>query len=287
MEEQVVLSIYGVPTPANFPSETSIVVNKLTGKGYTLSTSGTVVELSGFNSATLSSSSWAYKNITGTDSAVNLPINLANLVIPKGSAFGVKVDTSSATFPWRDILGDVSPKFTGANSPTLAAFRGGVWRGWFHAAGDLTFCTFHIPHDYVLGTDLHLHLHWAHNGTAISGQLVVTYGITYAKGHNQATNGNFIAEIAPVLTVSTPDIATIPQYRHRVDEIQISAVSPTATQLNSSIIEPDGLLLVAATTTTIPSITGGTTNKPCFFTLDLHYQSSNIGTKNRAPDFYT
>lgn len=207
-----------------------------------------------------------------------------DVVISKSRGDGLKVDIDAPTYSWHDIIGDITPKTTGANSPTLGAFIGGAYRSWFYAAGDLNWCLYHMPHDYAPRTDIFLHLHWAHNGTAISGQLVNTYGISYAKGHNQAI---FSAEVAPVLTVSTPNISTIPQYRHRIDEIQISSLAPSASQLNSALLEPDGLILCGVTATEIPSITGGSTNKPAFFTLDLHYQSTGIGTKQRVPDFYT
>jgi hypothetical protein len=210
---------------------------------------------------------------------------VGGLQLPKTSGLGIKVDsTGTPTFPWRDLIGDITPKTSGAGAPTLAAFRGGNVRAFFYSAGDDGDCVFHIPHDYVPGTDLFLHLHWAHNGTAISGSLVVDYYITYAKGHNQA---NFSAEVNRTLTVSTPDIATVPQYRHRVDETQISAASPAASQIDSDNIEIDGLILVRFETTTIPTITGGTTNEPAYFTIDIHYQSTNMGTKAKAPDFYT
>jgi len=211
-------------------------------------------------------------------------IPISSLVLGKKSSQGIKVDTGAPTYPWGDIIGDVSPKTTGAGTPVLGTVFGGVWKGWFQAAGDLTYCHYHLPHDYALGTDLFLHLHWLHNGTAISGNLIVDYAISYAKGHNQA---NFITEVTPQLSVSTPNIATIPQYRHRVDEIQISASSPSATQIDTDDLEPDGLITVGVTVNTIPTITGGSTNKPCFLTLDVHYQSTGIGTKQKSPNFYS
>jgi hypothetical protein len=213
---------------------------------------------------------------------------VGGLRLPKTSGLGIKVDsTGTPTFPWRDLIGDITPKASGVGSPTLATFRGGNVRSFFYSAGDDGDAVFHIPHDYVPGTDLFLHLHWAHNGTAISGSLVVNFYITYAKGHNQASDGNFAAEVTRTLTVSTPNIATVPQYRHRVDETQISAASPAASQIDSDIIETDGLILVHFDTVTIPTITGGSTNEPAYFTLDIHYQSTSIGTKQKAPDFWT
>ena len=210
------------------------------------------------------------------------------LQIPKTTGLGIKVDSlGTPTFPWRDLIGDITPKTSGVGAPTLAVFRGGNVRSFFYSAGDDGDAIFHIPHDYVPGTDLFLHTHWAHNGTAISGSLVVNFYITYAKGHNQSTNGEFPAEVNRTLTVSTPDIATIPRYRHRVDETQISAAAPAASQIDSDIIEVDGLILVHFDVTTIPTITGGSTNEPALFSLDIHYQSTNIGTKQKSPDFWT
>lgn len=212
---------------------------------------------------------------------------VGGLQIPKTSGLGIKVDSlGTPTFPWRDLIGDVTPKTSGAGAPTLAAFRGGNTRTFFYSAGDDGDIIFHIPHDYAPGTDLFLHLHWGHNGTAISGSLVVNYYITYAKGHNQASDGNFTAEVNRTLTVSTPDIATVPQYRHRVDETQISAATPAASQIDSDIIEPDGIIIVHYDATTIPTITGGSTNEPAFFTLDIHYQTTGVNTKNKTPNFY-
>jgi hypothetical protein len=207
----------------------------------------------------------------------------SSIVVPKTSGTGILIDTASPTFGWRDIIGDVSPKTSPPGAATVAVFIGGYYRTWFYSANDQCDCIYHVPHDYVAGTDIFLHLHWGHNGTAISGSLVVTFGVTYAKGHNQA---NFPTEVNPVLTVSTPNIATVPRYRHRLDEFQLSSAAPTATQLNTALLEPDGLILVGFQVTIIPTITGGSTNLPAFFTLDIHYQSSNVGTKQLSPPFY-
>jgi hypothetical protein len=206
-------------------------------------------------------------------------------MLPGTTGTGVKVDSGGTpTFGWRDLIGDITPKSTGLGAPTLDAFRGGNVRGFRYSAGDDGDAVFHIPHDYVPGTDLFMHLHWSHNGTNISGSLVLDFYVTYAKGHQQA---NFSAEVAPVLTVGSLNITNTPQYRHRVDEFQLSAASPSATQLDSDNIEVDGLILVHFDTDTIPTITGGS-GEPYFLTLDIHYQSTagSMSTKNKAPSFY-
>lgn len=235
-----------------------------------------------FDGVWIDKSSWAYNALIG-QFWEGRALHGADIVAPKVSGRGILVDPAAPTFCWHDIIGIIAPDDQGVGSTVFAAWRGGTFRVHFYGANDRADCVFHIPHDYVPGTDIYLHLHWGHNGTAISGQLVITYGVTYAKGHNQA---NFPAETAPVLTVSTPNIATIPQYRHRIDEIIISGPSATSTLIDRDDIEIDGLLLVGVVATTIPTITGGATNLPAFFTLDVHYQSTNIGTKQKAPNFY-
>ena len=194
----------------------------------------------------------------------------------------IKLD---GAYPWRDMLGEVVIRTApGPGTPTLAAFRGGAVREYFFAAGDTADSRFHVPHDHVPGSDLFIHTHWSHNGTAIADSLVVTLGITYSKGHSQ---GVFQAEIAPVITIAGLSIANTPQYAHRIDEIQLSAKEPTATQLDTDLIEPDGIILINLVATTIPTISGGTQTKPTILYLDLHYQSTNLGTKNKINNFYT
>lgn len=201
----------------------------------------------------------------------------------KDTGKGIRVDTTTPTFGWHDIIGLLLPDQQGANAPTLAAFIGGNVRRFAFSATDKADCEFHIPHDYAAGTDLYIHAHWSHNGTAISGNLVLSFSSTYAKGHNQAAFG---AEKTVTLTYATVDIATTPRYQHRIDEVQLSTSGGSATLLDTDLLEPDGVIGVNLTATTIPTITGGAPNEPFIFFVDVHYQSTGIPTKQRAPDFY-
>jgi hypothetical protein len=211
-------------------------------------------------------------------------MSTGDITMPKSSTRGIRVDNVTPTFPWRDLLGNIRPDPSGVNAPSLTAFRGGSCRAYAFSAGDKIDCEFHVPHDWAFGTDLFIHAHWFHNGTAISGSNVMTLAYTYAKGHNQAA---FSAEKSQAITVSTPDIATIPQWRHRLEEIQLSNSGGSGNYLDTTAIEVDGVIAVNLTQTTIPTISGGTSNEPFVLFVDLHYQSSGIGTKQRAPDFYT
>lgn len=222
--------------------------------------------------------------IAGTINVGGTAKFFGDFVLPKTSGFGIKVDTATPTYPWRDLEGVLYPDPAGVNSPTLAAVRGGLVRNYFYSVNDKMDFAFHIPHDYVPGTDLYIHIHWSHNGTAISGSLTVSLATTYAKGHNQAA---FPAEKTVTITYATVNIATTPQYQHRIDEVQWSSNGGSASLFDSAKVETDGMILGTMTVTGIPTITGGSTNEPFIVYIDLHYQSTNIGTKAKAPGFWT
>lgn len=205
------------------------------------------------------------------------------LTINKASGNGIKVDTDTPTFGWRDLRGFMLPDTVGLNAPTLSTFIGGSVRRFAYTANDKMDLEFHIDHDYAMGTDTFIHIHWGHNGTAISGNFVVSFVYTYAKGFNQ---GIFSAEKTVTMTYNTVNIATTPRYAHRIDEIQLSSNGGSATLLDSALIEPDGVIGVNMTVTSTPTITGGSPNEPFIFFCDIHYQSTNIGTKQKAPNFY-
>lgn len=189
-----------------------------------------------------------------------------------------------ADYWWYDLIWDITPKTSWVGAPSLDAFRWWNVRAFRYSVWDDGDCVFHMPHNYAPGTNLYIHLHWGHNGTAISWSLVVNFYVSYAKWHNQE---NFTAEKTIALTVSTPNIATVPQYRHRVDEVQLSTVWGSASLLDTSSLEVDWIILVHYDVATIPTITGGVGNEPFFFTIDIHYQASRFATKNKTPNFYT
>jgi len=209
---------------------------------------------------------------------------IENLVLPKDSGGGIRVDKDDPTFGWRDITGRIRPDPVGTDSPALTAFIGNV-RAYAYStspAAKKLDMEFHMPHDWVPGTDLFLHVHWGHNGTAISGSIVFDHSAIYG-----SRDGVFGAQINPVQTVSGLTIGNTPQFAQRVDEFQLTAASPSATQFDTDNITVDGLILITMSVTTIPTISGGGSTNPFVFTCDLHYQSNNIGTKNSASPFYT
>lgn len=187
------------------------------------------------------------------------------------------------TTVWKDLIGLITVKNSGATAPTLGTYRGNLQQYYFDS-GDEAFLEFHIPHDYKPGSDMYVHVHWSHtDAVSITGNIVFTCEVSYAKGHNQA---NFSSPITlSTAAYATTNIATTPQYRHRIEEVQLTAATPTASQLDSDDIEVDGVILLRITCPTQPAY-GGTGHTFIHF-VDIHYQSNYFGTKNKAPNFYT
>jgi hypothetical protein len=204
------------------------------------------------------------------------------LILSGLSGSGIKVDHATPTFGWRDLEGPIGLGPTAAGRPTLTTYDSPVEDWAFGASDHYGPLKFHIPHDYVPGSDMYIHVHWSHNGTDISGSLVCDYFYTYAKGHNQEA---FFTRKNLTQTISSLNITNTPSKFHRIDEIQFSAASPSASQLDSDDIETDGLIIMHFDVPTIPTITGGA-GKPFIHYVDIHYQSSNMATKNKAPAFY-
>ncbi len=222
-------------------------------------------------------------NGTWVEVARSVPSGDDTYVFSKTSGSGIKVDTLTPTYAWADLEGIVTPRASAPNAASLQVYRGGSVREWSFAAGDVSDNRFHIPHDYAPGTDIYIHVHWSHNGTGISGSAVFTHKHTYAKGHNQEI---FPAEKTITTTQTTANIGTTPQYQHFIAESQLSTPGGSATLLDTNSLEPDGLILVNTAFTTIPTITGGSPNQPFVHYIDIHYQTTGIGTKQKAPNFY-
>lgn len=187
---------------------------------------------------------------------------------------------------WNDLLGTPNIKVAGANDPTWAVYRGNIRQYQFSNAlmNELWF-SYHVQHDYKPGSDLYLHIHWSQStvdtgGTAgAPGNAKWYFDVTYAKGHNQA------AFIAPI-TTSVVGTASGTQYQHMLNEVQLSATSPSGSQLDSTLIEPDGVILLRAYRDA--SDAADTLNQtPFVHFVDIHYQADRVNTKNKAPNFYS
>ncbi len=208
-------------------------------------------------------------------------------IIDKTSGKGIKVDTTTPTYGWRDLLGDQFSKNTGGTKPLLTTYNGAI-DAWQFSNGDEAFLTFHIPHDYVAGTDIHLHVHWSQNNAgATGGTIDFRYSAIYAKGHNQA-NGSAFTSTPITALFSSINIndggAGLTRYQQHFTEVVISAATATGALFDRDDFEPDGV--IELTLEMDANNLTGTPSDPFIHYVDLHYQSTNIGTKDKAPDFY-
>lgn len=204
-----------------------------------------------------------------------------SLSLPKTAGKGLLVDN---TYSYIDIIGDIAPKTQGTGAAVFDNFIGNVG-GWTHTAVSYGHLLYHIPHDYAPNTDLHIHIHWGHNGTNISGNFIVNFYASYAKRTYPASA--FVTPVPLTLTSESLNMTNSVRYCHRVDEILLSTSGGGLNLLNTDNIEVDGLVALRYSIDTIPSITGSdVSNLPYIFEIDLHMQSTGVGTKNKDPNYY-
>lgn len=180
---------------------------------------------------------------------------------------------------WRDIIGNVQPKATGAGSPTRAIYDGGTVASYAFILNDVCDFGYRIPHDWAFNTDLLWHCHWSHTGTSISGDLVLEFYYQIAK-----RDGLFGAEKKLTITYPTVNLATTPRRLKRVDETPMTATVATSILSATSEIEVDGFIEGTLKIAFLPTIGGG--GKLFVHTCDLHYESTCLATLNNAAPFY-
>ena len=208
---------------------------------------------------------------TQTPTTGNLNVN-SSLTLPKTSGSGIKVDPAAPTFGWCDLLGDITTRGAGANDPTWTTFVTNISAYQFDVNSEC-WITFHMPHDYAPGTNIFIHSHWAITTTSTAN---VTWGFdaTYAKGFNQAL---FPATINTTVVQAGSGVAN----QHMIAETQLSVAGGSGTQLNTTNLEVDGLILMR-----VYLSANATGVDPFLFKCDVHYQSTGIATKNKSPDFW-
>jgi hypothetical protein len=199
-----------------------------------------------------------------------------NAIFSGTSGEGNQVDIATPTFPWQDMLGQIVIRGVAATDPNYTTYQGNL-RQYKFSVGDFVEISFHVLHDYVPSTDMYIHTHWSHNSAAVtSGSVTWSFEIWYAKGHDQAP---FPAS----KTITVTQNGSTTQYQHMIAEVAFTNDGGDATHYDRADIEIDGLVIV------IVSLSANTLNAatdPFLHLCDVHYQTTSIGSKNKAPNFY-
>ena len=205
-----------------------------------------------------------------------------DIQVPKTQGKGIKIDSlGTPDFGWHNLTSQILTE-AGVNEPAWVTYRGAIKQRQFAETIDYGYLGWHIPHDYAMGTNIFVHCHWSHTGTLVTGGSVTFgYEITYAKGHDQAA-------FPATTTVTVAQNASTTQYQHMIAEGAASVSGGSATQLDTDLIEPDGVILgrVFVDSNDI-TVSGGGVPDPFIHFVDIYYQSTGIATKQRAPDFWT
>ena len=133
-----------------------------------------------------------------------------------------------------------------------------------------------------MGSDIFIHVHWSHISEMVTGGSATwVFEVSYAKGHSQA------AFTDTKLTSVVQDASQIKR-QHMVAETNLSVPGGSGVQFDSNEIEVDGLFLCRIYLDSNDIVTSdSSTVSPFVHFVDLHYQSTGLPTKNKAPDFWS
>lgn len=196
-------------------------------------------------------------------------------VISHNKGDGIQLNGNNPQFGWHDLLSFITIDIGAAsNKPTFTTFIGTLKKYRF-AIGDESYHNFHLPHDYLPGSDIYIHVHWAVNApNVLNGTTEWNFEATYSKGYTQAQfNTPINVPVIGVGTVTTP-------YTHYITEVRLSGTDEPSL-LNTQNLETDGIILVR---TSLTNHTLGV--DPFMMFCDLHYQSTNLATINRNHNFW-
>ena len=173
-------------------------------------------------------------------------------------------------FGWRDITSEITTRGVGATDPVWTQVGTTAFSAYAFAVNDVCWINFHVPHDIVPNGLIHFHTHWFTDGTN-TAIVKWQFDYCYARGFNQDA-----FNVASPVTITAEQAGPGVAYQHMVTE-------STGQQI-ADLDEPDGIIQCKVT-----RLTNGTvdnTDNIFLLTADLHYQSTNQGTYNKAPNFY-
>lgn len=178
---------------------------------------------------------------------------------------------------WCDNIIEMTTR-SGPSEPQMSEFRDGIHLLTFphenptQGVNIEVFGSFHINHDYALGTALYPHIHWT-TDSATLGTVRWAFEYTFAKGHQQQA-------FPATTTIYIEQTSLGIPYMHYVAEVSDAFAIP------GTGIETDGILLSRVYRDV--EHPNDTFNDQVFgICLDLHYQVDHATTPFKRPDFFT
>ena len=180
--------------------------------------------------------------------------------------------TQPVTGGWEDLIAKFSAGIKNTTFPPTEAINTSGFTVFEFGVNDIVGVEFHTTHDYKLGSDAFIHIHW-YPKTAMTATHTVVWEVSYvvARGHQQGES-----------LLATPTVLTL---THTADGTEVAGehmITESATGFD--LLEPDAIVMVK-----IERVTGvGFDATPVIgLQCDLHYQSAPYdGTLNKAPNFY-
>lgn len=221
----------------------------------------------------------------------SLYVNQGWFVLPKTSGYGILVDTAAPTFPWKNIIGLIEVKGTGANDPDWVVFRDTIYQyRWTNGNMRQVWNIFPIPMDYMPGTDVWINVHWDQNVVDTGGPAGVPgvvkwyLDVSYAKGYG--TPGGAADAFNAIITTSVTQQGSTTQYGHMTAGVQLTNAGGSASHIDRARLEPNGIFKVRLYRDSGDA--ADTLNEhPFVGMITVQHQSTGIGTKQRVPPFYT
>lgn len=162
-------------------------------------------------------------------------------------------------------------KTTQSASPTWEQWLGGIYSYSFSPSvlNEMIPAPFHVGHDYLLGSKMHFHVHFASSSTNVG---TVRWGIelTFARGHNQEA-------YIPTQTIYLEQVMDGTLNKHYIVE-DLSGL------FDGGIIEPD-TLIECRVFRDATHVNDTYPDKVWGKTVDLHYLANRETTPLKVPPF--
>lgn len=205
-----------------------------------------------------------------------------SIVMPKNTNTGILIDIATPTWGWRDITSAIFVRGS-VNAAVVSQYRGTLYDYQFTSGPSPKECfaNFHIPHDYVPGSNLYIHVHWSLPAAEANAKVKWNFDISYSARNRDGIYDTFKTPIT-TFVIGTTCNAT---YGHKVSEVQFTGPTYTGSYLPVASIEVDGIILTRIYRDNADPLDTVTADPFCHF-IDLHYQSTNLSTKDKAYPYY-